>query len=101
MRSARESPIIERSWALRPLPKKGIHNAAKVAIVIVTLEQPRCGLGSRTSPDPGAVGRRLRDVHAKSRFDCYRDSTADDRPIARRKPADAQRRDHLLFAEPG
>jgi len=65
-------------------PKKEINNSAKVAIVIITLEQPRCGLRSRTSPDPGAAGRRLRDVHAEPRFDRHRHGWTADRFGARR-----------------
>ncbi len=52
------------------------------------------------APNAGAADRRLRDVHAKPRFDGDRDGIADDRALAAREPAAPQRRDHLLSAEP-
>ena len=47
-----------------------------------------------------AADRRVRDVHAEPRLDCHRDGVADHRALARREPAAAQCRDHLLSVEP-
>jgi hypothetical protein len=51
-----------------PAPEKEIDNAEKVVIVIDPLEPARRDLRFCNAPDPGAAGRRLRDVHAEPRL---------------------------------